>query len=401
MPTYFLNIFYIFFCALSTYFACLFFVRNPFILEDKPNERSAHKSSVPRSGGVAIAIPLLLVFIFLFKNYKLGFLFATCIGGALFFLLGFFDDCYKLSARYRFAISFFIASIISFFALDNKLIIFDFELNGFYVHFIQILVIVFCINVFNFMDGLDLMASSEVVYFLIVMAVCLIFDIITLSTYTNIKNTYSTDILLYKNILTFFLCFLTCIIIFAYWNKTPAFIFLGDSGSYFIGFIFAMFTLLPSEIDNIFYKTHHLKFTRYFNSGTFILIWLTFSLDVINTLFWRLIKRKNIFQSHREHIYQMFHRIGWHPFKIIRFYMILNFAMLAPLFFWIIFRSSNLTLLYILWQVVLLSWYFYKSRKIFNKNVDKLEELILKRDKLVELQTLYKLKSNKSSNYHN
>jgi Fuc2NAc and GlcNAc transferase len=78
---------------------------------------------------------------------------------------------------------------------------------------------------------------------------------------------------------------------FIFHNWQPARIFMGDVGSAYIGFSFAFLTMYAYSID-----------ARLFITGV-LFVW-PFIFDGAYTLCRRILKKENIFQAHRSHIYQ-------------------------------------------------------------------------------------------------
>ncbi len=384
-----------------TILICFFFSKNPFVLMSKINNRSAHNSVVSRGGGIAICLPSIILFLIHLRPYNNPTLTYFCLGATCFFILGFTDDCYNLNASFRLGLTILLSCIICFMGLHDTLRIFDFEISGWPVRIFQITWIVFCVNTFNFMDGIDLMAIMQSILFCIFIGLCLYIDIHSILEYKITDLSFVKHIKIESHLLLCIFCLLLSSCIFSFWNTYPARLFLGDSGSYFFGFVFAYLCFMATELDLSFYNHYHLRITRTYNTGPMILLWFVFGFDVINTLTFRFFSKKNIFEGHRDHIYQLLHRFSWPTYKIVIFYFLLNLGMLSPFFIWIIFRTESTTLIYILWQAFILNWYYYKNRKVFSKNLPKLEELVSKRDALVEIEHFYKLNKNSNSNYFN
>ncbi|MBI5743712.1 MAG: undecaprenyl/decaprenyl-phosphate alpha-N-acetylglucosaminyl 1-phosphate transferase [Elusimicrobia bacterium] len=188
---------------------------------DVPDSRKVHARPVPRSGGLAIYLAFMAAMLrnMQFPAETLG----IALGGTIIFLLGFADDCRGLSARTRLFWQLIAALVVTFFGLHMS---FPLKLPfGLAISTIlSVLWIVGIINAFNFMDGIDGLAST-------MGAVC---ALLFLGIGWN-SSQYP-------------LSFISAALAgacagFLRYNWRPAGIFLGDSGSTFIGFILGCLAL--------------------------------------------------------------------------------------------------------------------------------------------------------------
>ncbi len=101
----------------------------------------------------------------------------------------------------------------------------------------------------------------------------------------------------------------TATIGFIVFNYPHPRIFMGNTGSLFIGFLFAAYALIGfnSEIGMISLWTVPLLF--------FFPLY-----DVIITRFRRLFLRRGFFSAHQEHLFQLLNRAGWSPVRISLLY---------------------------------------------------------------------------------
>lgn len=258
-----------------------------------PDAHHIHHRSVPRIGGIAI-FTTFSSFVFL---YILFFLpghphnvFAMDIAkiavpGTLLFGVGLVDDICGLRARIKLVFQIagglcLYCSGLSFPALDLNVAglpigaMLSFSLTVFWV-------VLLC-NGLNFIDGLDGLAAGTA--FLICLPL-LIFALITG------RPVLSVAIVMFSGTLLGFLVF----------NFNPASIFLGDSGSLFIGFLLSGFLL--SELRN---GTHGLRLT--------LSLLIAFALPVTDTalsVLRRLLNRRALFSPDREHIHHRLMTIGY------------------------------------------------------------------------------------------
>ena len=201
-----------------------FFLKKKFI--DVINKRSSHASIATRSGGIAVFSTLFVISTY---NYLLGntvFDYSILLPIGLMVVVGLYDDIYNVDFKLKFIFQIIAAKMI----IDNGLIIDNFhgifgifEINRILAQIITIFIIVAIINAINFIDGIDGLAISIVSMFLI------LFEFMALDQ-TPFNN--FTAILLISFIPLFYFNFRN--------NKK---VFLGDSGSLFLGCLVSMYVL--------------------------------------------------------------------------------------------------------------------------------------------------------------
>ena len=195
---------------------------------DIPNERKVHKVPIPRLGGLGIYMGFLLGYI-LFGTMSLR-MNAILIGSFIIIVTGIVDDIKPIPAKVKFLFQIIAASVVAFY---GKILLSDLSAFGFYIEFgifsypITILFIVSIINCINLIDGLDgLAAGLSSIYFITIGIVIVgwmhTFDLDAVITFVMLGSTLG------------FLCH----------NFNPAKIFMGDSGSMFLGYIIAVIALL-------------------------------------------------------------------------------------------------------------------------------------------------------------
>ena len=127
---------------------------------DQPNARGAHDHATPRGGGVAIVLISILGFL-VFYYWKLVTLtplfFILPLGGLAVGLLGVLDDLYSLRARTRFLVQVIIAGAAVYWLpeLPELPLIGLVDWPSWLVFGFAVLSVVWSINLFNFMDGIN------------------------------------------------------------------------------------------------------------------------------------------------------------------------------------------------------------------------------------------------------
>jgi len=214
-------------------------------LVDRPDAlRKHHSSATPRIGGLAIifgfGFPLLLLagnsHAAELVSKNLTYLFAMLASGSLIIGLGVYDDVVGANAPKKFAVQIMAAVILvsfgyhfSFISIAGKVI----EL-GVIGLLASVVWIVFVINAVNFIDGIDTLAT------IVSITVAVSFGVIAILR----EDVFSLVIMtaLAGSLIGFFP-----------WNRPPARIFMGDSGSLFIGLVLAACSIArPSKSPTAF-----------------------------------------------------------------------------------------------------------------------------------------------------
>jgi len=242
---------------------------------DIPNSRSSHSVPTPRGGGVAIvlsfslALPVLAFFGAIGWESTLTLLGA----GAATALLGFLDDHGHIAARWR-LLGHFAGAAWALLWLGGlpPLHFLGFSLDiGWLGHWFAALYLVWLLNLYNFMDGIDGIASVE--------AICVCLGGALLHRLVGVGG--AIELLLLACAVTGFL----------FWNFPPARIFMGDAGSGFLGIILGVLSLQAAwAAPPLFWSWSILL-------GVFIV-------DATVTLLRRWARGDRVYEAHRSHAYQ-------------------------------------------------------------------------------------------------
>jgi Fuc2NAc and GlcNAc transferase len=245
-------------------------------LLDLPNARSSHVRPTPRGGGIAIVtLTLVGVLIAWGAGGMSGALaLGWAIGGGLVALVGWLDDVGGLSPSVR-AGTHLLAAGLLLHAVDFGAIqsLAGLPPAGLIVAGLLIgVAVVWSINLFNFMDGIDGLAAAQCVF---------VAAAGTLLTGTTGAIMSSLPLLVLGGAGAGFLL----------WNRPPARIFMGDVGSGFVGFALAAGALTSS---------HH----GLIDPWTWLVLDSLFAADATVTLITRLLRGQRIYEAHRLHVYQ-------------------------------------------------------------------------------------------------
>lgn len=306
-----------------------------FNILDTPNNRSSHTSPTPRGGGVAFIITFTSGLLFYYFNQDLNgdfnqdlngdYILAICGAGLLVAFIGLLDDKYDLRASLRLVVHLLSALLVLIFVGVPDFFPESSELNNSLVFqiimsIVIILFLIWMLNLFNFMDGINGIASFEAISVSLVMAsLTLLFSV---SQWLHLT-------------FTLFSC---CLLGFAFFNFPNAKIFMGDAGSGFIGVTLGAFVII-SGLEDI----------------RLLWAWLimlsVFISDATVTLLVRIARGHKPNEAHNLHVYQKLSR-KFQSHKPVTFgVLFLNICVLAPIAYSMLALNLNffvcLSLVYI------------------------------------------------------
>jgi Fuc2NAc and GlcNAc transferase len=272
-------------------------------LIDVPNERSSHAVPTPTGGGLAIVVS---------ATVAMGILAALGIiptrlflavgpGGLAVAAVGFIDDRKSLSARIRLFVHFIAAAwaVVCIGPLDFLRIGGNTAGLEWLGYAISTVGIVWFLNMFNFMDGIDAIAASEAVFLCAGTSLLALFS-------AGISYIAASSVVIGAASAGFLV-----------WNWPPAKIFMGDVGSGYVGFVFAVLGLASGA-----------------HSGTAplcscLILAGVFVVDSTFTLVRRFARGERVTEAHRTHAFQLLaQRVGHR--KATRTVALINLAWLLP-----------------------------------------------------------------------
>ena len=227
-------------------------------LIDMPNERKVHTSPIPRGGGLGIWLGVLSVFTLgtlalALASYsptmvpesipenvrqmvpglwsKLSSIWLLLAGGSVVAILGLMDDRYGLDWRVRIAVEFAVAAAIVY---GLKLQLTAYIDLPWLTPILSVIWIVMLINSFNMLDNMDALSAG---------VAAIIAGMLALMLLTTTEPA-QREPQLFVGVMA--LALLGGLLGFLKHNWPPASIFMGDSGSYFVGYWIAVTTLLST-----------------------------------------------------------------------------------------------------------------------------------------------------------
>jgi Fuc2NAc and GlcNAc transferase len=278
-------------------------------LMDIPNARSSHLKPTPRGGGMAIVVSFLLVLPLMagldFMAWPLAW--ALLGAGAGIAFLGFLDDHGHIAARWR-LLGHFSAATWALFWLGGLP---PFRLLGFSVdlswlgHVLAAVYLVWLLNLYNFMDGIDGIASVEAIC--VCLGGALLYGLV-------IQNDNAGMLLC--------LLLMAAVAGFLFWNFPPARIFMGDAGSGFLGITLGILSLQAAWVEP------QLLWSWLILLGVFIV-------DATFTLLRRLFRGDKVYEAHRSHAYQYASRQYGRHLPVTLAVAGLNLGWLLPIALWV------------------------------------------------------------------
>ena len=272
-----------------------------------PTERGMHKEKKASSGGI-----LFILIYIIYASYQEFFLpfFSIPIS-----IIGLIDDKYYLSRRVRLIaqiISIAVFLLTSYF-IGNGILATITSLKYFlFMFFLLLLIGTSIINFMNFMDGIDgLVCGCMIVIF----------------SFMNFEIHYLLPII-------------GTLIGFLFFNWEPSKVFMGDTGSLFLGSYLATLILGQNSIVLIF------------NS---LILCAPILLDALICILIRLSKKQNILQPHKLHLYQRLVSGGFSHSQVSLIYIMSTF------FLGLVYLTSN-TYLLILALIFVLSFGLYLNK---------------------------------------
>ena len=301
----------ILFQFLASFFLSLIFIyfSRPILKKlfpSEPTNRGMHSYTKPSSGGILFVTVYLALIIY--QGFLLP-LISLPIS-----IVGTLDDKFNISSLFKFIFQILTVLIIILFSNENENSFLNLIISQ-SLFFIIILTIfgASVINFVNFMDGIDGLVCGSMIIILI-----------------SINSTFHY---LYPAIgaLSGFLIF----------NWQPSKIFMGDSGSLFLGSLLVTLMFNASSLNEFF---------------KIILVCTPILIDPLITLIRRALKKQNIFKPHKQHLYQRLVSNGLSHQKVSLIYICSTISL------GIVYNFSNFPNLLILSFLILIFGFFLDKK---------------------------------------
>jgi len=276
---------------------------------DAFNSRSSHKTLATRTGGIGVFLSILLISIYYYFQAIELFDYSLFIPLGIMVIVGVYDDFYNADFKLKFFLQIITAKIL----IDQGYVISNYHgLFGLYeipwllAQISTIFVFLVVVNAINFIDGIDGLAISEVIKVLLLVEV--------VSDKFTILN--PLGFLVISSLLPLY-----------YFNfKKKGKIFLGDSGSLFLGSVVMIYLLYVLGTDYEINPNYSINKTLFS-----VLIILYPLLDLLRVFILRIKNGKSPFIADRNHI----HHILLKYFKkmiLVDFILILSSILILLIF---------------------------------------------------------------------
>lgn len=250
---------------------------------DKVGFRSSHNSIATRSGGISVFITIFFLSVYFYLSGRTLFDYSFIIPLLLLVIVGIYDDIKDIDFKLKFIFQIIAAKII----IDNGLIIDNlhgvigvYELNRVVAQVLTIFIIVAIINSINFIDGIDGLAKSIIIIF-----------IVSFEVFTESQSPFF-------NLSLILIPSLIAVYFFNFRRENK--IFLGDSGSLFLGgisSIYIIYILSSNYIIKPEFDLHKIVFV--FSIFVYPIV------DIIRVVILRISKGKSPFQPDKNHIHHI------------------------------------------------------------------------------------------------
>lgn len=269
---------------------------------DVPNARSSHAVPTPRGGGVAIVVSFLLALMALgaMGLLTLPLVLGLAGSGGLIAIIGFMDDHGHIAARWR-LLGHFIAAGWGLFWLNGlpPVTLLGVEVDlGWGGAIVAALYLVWLLNLYNFMDGIDGIASVEAIS--VCLGACLLYWI------SGFEQLMILPMILIMSVSGFL-----------YWNFPPAKIFMGDASSGFLGIVLGLLSLQAAWASSQLF-------------WCWLILLGVFVVDATFTLIRRLVRGERVYEAHRSHGYQFASRRAGGHLPVTLAVLFLNVCWLLP-----------------------------------------------------------------------
>jgi Fuc2NAc and GlcNAc transferase len=293
--------------------SCLIVIRNAkkWRLIDKPNHRSSHEVPTPSGGGLGVVLAGVLTGLCLvwYSNWTWILGVAIVAISSVFSIVGLIDDLRPMRASHRLAVQLIVslAILFSMGGLPEFERFIDAYTSRILLYAFLLLVILWWINLYNFMDGIDGLAGSQAIFMLLSGAGLL---------------AWLNPVVMTHPMWLWMLCISAAVFGFLLFNWPPAKIFMGDVGSIYLALMIMSLALMSI-------RYHWISVPM--GLSMWAILGAVFVTDASITLVVRMVTRQRWHEGHRSHIYQQLSRHWGGHGGVTLLYISINILWLLPL----------------------------------------------------------------------
>lgn len=285
-------------------------------LLDIPEKRKVHMHGTPSMAGIAVFIALMVTLLFTVPLTELAANKYVIAGAILTFFLGFRDDISSLQAKHKLVIQTLAAFLVVQFTgirLDSLFGLFGiFEIPGWMGTGISVFLIIALSNAFNLIDGIDGLAGIVSSSALILLG----------AWFIHTQNVFFSVLCL---------ALASGLIGFLLFNWHPARIFLGDTGSLFIGFLLSCIVIVFINENSLAKSMDEFYFPSFLSVAVAILIVPIY--DTSRVFIMRILAGRSPFFPDKLHIHHILVKQGYNHSQTAL--ILFTFNMFALLVAWL------------------------------------------------------------------
>ncbi len=305
---------------------------------DIPGGRHIHNNVMPKLGGLAIFFGFLLGYM-LFCNQTPQMI-SILIGGIIILVFGIFDDIKRMPPSVQFIGQIASACVVVFY---GNIVMQDISAYGIYINFgvfapiLTIIFIVALMNCLNFIDGLDGLAGGIATIFFVTISIII--------NYTGIYNGLDASLSLIM---------IGATLGFLVHNFHPAKIFLGNSGSMFLGYMIAVISLLGFKNVTI---------------TSFIIPILILAIPILDTFFAivrRILKGESPIKGDRKHLHHQLLQMTSSQVKTVLIIYLINILFSFASIVYVIKNAKLGQIIYAI-LLILVLWLVLTTDILFDK----------------------------------
>lgn len=308
-------------------------------LEDIPNARSSHARITPRGGGAAIVVACIGGSLLLALAQTIqptlppaGRLIPCLLPALLLAVIGLWDDRHPLSIRLRLAVQIICVASLTM-PLSGQISTYATTAWGVpgglavILPLILLLAGLWWVNLFNFMDGIDGLAASQAIFMLLggILLRCLSLNAPSSGSVAGLMAMLHSQDVIRTPISIVSLIIGAATAGFLIYNWAPARIFMGDTGSLFLGCTVLAIMALDTAADPA---------SPAASMTCWLILSALFMTDATVTLLRRLLSGQSAGAAHRSHAYQRLSRYWGSHARVTLVYCLINVGWLLPLAVW-------------------------------------------------------------------
>lgn len=339
------------FTAITSFVICFFSI--PAIIRvadlkhlyDEPSERKKHSKNIPTLGGVAIFAGSIFSTTFWSSQdqiVELQYIIASLL---ILFFLGIKDDIVDLPAYKKLIGQVLAAAILVFFAdirLSSLYGVFSiYDIPFWFSSAFSLITIIGITNSFNLIDGIDTLAASVG-----------LFSSILFGSWFYLTGFYQYSVLAFS--------ITGALMAFYYFNKTPAKIFMGDTGSLVIGLISSILAIKFMEFNKVY--PADAPFKMFSAPAIAIAVLIIPIFDTIRVFVLRILQGRSPLSPDRNHLHHILIDLGYSHLKSTFVLISCNIVVVA-ISYYFQRQEGELVLLFNLILMVALSYYLERARK--------------------------------------